>query len=117
MREVRDMEKFAKDRAEHKLDPIEDVYAERRRQIDSEGWTPEHDDAHADFEMARAAASYALATSWTDEMRDGPPPSTWPWDQKWWKPQDRRRDLVRAAALILAEIERLDRLAQPGDAA
>jgi hypothetical protein len=33
----------------------------------------------------------------------------WPWDRKWWKPTDRRRDLVKAAALILAEIERLDR--------
>jgi hypothetical protein len=35
----------------------------------------------------------------------------WPWDRKWWKPKDRRRDLVRAGALILAEIERLDRAA------
>jgi hypothetical protein len=30
----------------------------------------------------------------------------------WWKPKDRRRDLVRAAALIIAEIERLDRDAE-----
>jgi hypothetical protein len=35
----------------------------------------------------------------------------WPWEDKWWKPKDRRRDLVRAGALIVAEIERLDRLA------
>jgi len=33
----------------------------------------------------------------------------WPWDPKWWKPKDRRRDLVRAAALIIAEIDRHDR--------
>lgn len=29
----------------------------------------------------------------------------------WWKPKDRRRNLVKAGALIVAEIERLDRLA------
>ncbi|HGM7247685.1 TPA: hypothetical protein ACKQE9_006505, partial [Pseudomonas aeruginosa] len=33
-----------------------DVQAERRRQITAEGWTPEHDDEHADGQMARAAA-------------------------------------------------------------
>lgn len=33
----------------------------------------------------------------------------WPWDREWWKPKDRRRNLVRAAALLIAEIERLDR--------
>jgi hypothetical protein len=35
----------------------------------------------------------------------------WPWSVQWWKPKDRRRDLVRAGALIVAEIERLDRAA------
>ena len=33
----------------------------------------------------------------------------WPWSLDWWKPKDPRRDLVRAGALIVAEIERLDR--------
>ena len=33
----------------------------------------------------------------------------WPWDSGWWKPKNRRHDLVRAAALVVAEIERLDR--------
>ena len=31
------------------------------------------------------------------------------WSKDWWKPKDKRRDLIRAAALIVAEIERLDR--------
>lgn len=37
----------------------------------------------------------------------------WPlsWAKSWLKPKDRRRDLIRAAALIIAEIERLDRAA------
>lgn len=41
--------------------------------------------------------------------RDGHVPPTWPWGAEWWKPKEPRRDLVRAGALIIAEIERLDR--------
>lgn len=84
-----------------------DVLAERQRQISAEGWTPEHDDKHTDGELAAAAACYANPI----QVRSGGVPSAWPWDRKWWKPRDRRSDLVRAGALILAEIERLDRLA------
>ncbi|MCT5529908.1 hypothetical protein LZL70_30340, partial [Pseudomonas aeruginosa] len=40
-----------------------DVQAERRRQVEAEGWTPEHDDEHSHGQMARAAACYALAGS------------------------------------------------------
>lgn len=36
-----------------------DVLAERRRQIETEGWTPEHDDRHNAGEMALAASCYA----------------------------------------------------------
>lgn len=38
-------------------------------------------------------------------------PRQWPftWWLDWWKPTTYRRDLVKAGALILAEIERLDR--------
>jgi hypothetical protein len=38
-------------------------------------------------------------------------PALWPWATAWWKPRDRRRNLVRAAALVLADIERIDRAA------
>lgn len=92
-----------------------DVQAERRRQVEAEGWTPEHDDAHSHGEMARAAACYALAGS--SAPNDGTAALlvslAWPWDQQWWKPTTARRDLVKACALALAEIERLDRAA-PG---
>ncbi|MDU0668403.1 hypothetical protein ACPG8G_12795 [Pseudomonas aeruginosa] len=83
----------------------------RRRQITAEGWTPEHDDAHSHGEMARAAACYALAGS--SAPNDGTAALlvslAWPWDEQWWKPTSARRDLVKACALALAEIERLDR--------
>lgn len=100
-------------------DGVSLIAAERRRQIDAEGWTPEHDDQHEDGEMARAAACYALP----DERRQyglggyfDPMPKLWPWDRQWWKPRnsDRVRELVKAGALIAAEIDRLQRLATRG---
>lgn len=81
-----------------------DVLAERRRQVEAEGWTPEHDDDHGDGSLALAAACYA-----DKDRPDGMCPGRWPWHASDWKPKDRRADLVRAGALILAEIERLDR--------
>ena len=87
-----------------------DVAAERRRQIESEGWTPEHDDKREGGDMARAAACYALhAAGYRGD--DTAMLRFWPWLDAWWKPGDQRRDLVKAGALILAEIERLDRAA------
>lgn len=100
----------------------QDVVAERERQKTVEGWTARHDDAHNQGEMAVAAGVYALiagsdATSYRN-ARDGYSLNDyhqpiidhlWPWDRSWFKPTERRRDLVKAGALILAEIERLDR--------
>lgn len=94
-----------------------DVLTERQRQQDAEGWTPEHDDGHCGGEMARAAVAYVL---WGAGSPAGPvtplPGATpellvpgWPWSADWWKPTTRRSDLVKATALLLAEIERLDR--------
>ncbi|MEN1707952.1 hypothetical protein [Pseudomonas aeruginosa] len=90
-----------------------DVQAERRRQITAEGWTPEHDDEHSHGQIARAAACYALAGSSApnDETAALLVSLAWPWDEQWWKPSTARRDLIKAGALILAEIERLDRTA------
>lgn len=85
-----------------------DVQAERRRQITAEGWTPEHDDLYCAAELPRAAAAYILNGA-NDEA-----PAIWPFSAKWWKPRDARSNYVRASALILAEIERLDRAAAAG---
>ncbi|ARC37850.1 hypothetical protein A6J80_17185 [Paracoccus yeei] len=95
----------------------QDVMAERHRQISDEGWTPELDDCHDRSEMAQAAACYALSGTPVDESLfihgrwKDPRDLFWPWSPEWWKPTGRRRDLVKAGALILAEIERLDRAA------
>jgi len=86
----------------------QDVMAERQRQVAIEGWTPEHDDHHMDGELEQAAACYAYKAT---AMAKLTPPSFWPWDEVWWKPDAHRRMLVKAGALILAAIERLDRRA------
>lgn len=87
-----------------------DVVAERRRQVDDEGWDAEHDDQYQNSgQMAQAAAAYALRAS---PAQYNHAHDLWPWSDEWWKPKDVRRDLVRAAALIIAEIERLDRHSQ-----
>lgn len=103
--------------AEALTDATCDVLAERRRQVEQEGWTPQHDDEHDDGVMARAAACYALydlgvpgATMLENGVR------LWPWNWSWLKPKGNRENLVRSGALILAEIERLDRAAAKREA-
>ncbi|EMK4941447.1 ead/Ea22-like family protein [Escherichia coli] len=86
---------------------ILDVIAERQRQQSVEGWMPEHDDEHCNGELAMAAVCYINETGTVN--RNGGKPWGWPWDASWWKPTNPRRDLVKAGALILAEIERIDR--------
>lgn len=86
-----------------------DIIAERQRQIIEEGWKPEHDDEHDKGELAMAAVCYINETGTVN--RNGGKPWGWPWGASWWKPDTRRRNLVKAGALILAEIERLDRAA------
>ena len=93
-----------------------DVMNERDRQRNEEGWTPEHDDQHRGGELALAAGSYCESAARPRLLARAPGaaftvPRLWPrgWSLDWWKPKDPRRDLVRAGALIIAEIERLDR--------
>lgn len=99
---------------------IHDIIVERQRQQSVEGWTLEHDDEHTGGEMARAALAYLqLAALWTNPDLKFYPlivnPSVWPWSPDWWKPTNPRRDLVKAGALIAAEIERIDRAAHQSE--
>lgn len=108
------------------------IAEERLRQTQVEGWTAEHDDEHSGGEMVSAAVCYAVhaqgrawivANNPRPDLGDGlkryrgeepPMGCDWPWDDEWWKPQDPIRDLVRAGALIAAEIDRLQRAAPTG---
>lgn len=98
---------------------IDMVGAERIRQITAEGFTTDHDDQHADGVLARAGACYAMNAGKAAQYEErheirmlpadyarSPMPAEWPWALDWWKPKTQMQDLLRAAALILAEIER-----------
>jgi hypothetical protein len=90
---------------------VEEVAAERERQITAEGFTLEHDDAHEDGELLSAGMAYYLhATGRPGQEQEGAIPPGWPWEPAWWKPSTPRRDLVKAGALYLAEKARLARL-------
>ncbi|WP_175649925.1 hypothetical protein [Pseudomonas sp. Marseille-P9899] len=93
-----------------------DLLTERRRQVRVEGYTLEHDDQYTEGQLAEAASSYAF---WAEHCEHYPenlddlrikPPATWPWAPEHWKPTSQRLMLIKAGALILAELERLDRL-------
>ena len=89
---------------------LSEIAKERTRQIDTEGWTQEHDDAYLHSELAIAGAAYALSGAGWEKTAAA---ELWPsvFDYSMFKPKNHRRDLVRAAALIVSEIERLDRIA------
>jgi hypothetical protein len=91
------------------------INEERQRQILQEGWTPDHDDTHTDASMGRAAITYIIAADQAHMFESAA--VHWPWGMDWYKPSsDPVRNLVKAGALIAAEIDRLQRLA-PKEAA
>lgn len=103
-----------------KMTGVELIAAERERQVSVEGWTPEHDDTHHDASLTRAGMSYTYSArrqilGATKEFGLLKPwQSLWPWHDEWWKPSaDPIRNLVKAGALIAAEIDRLQRLENP----
>lgn len=79
------------------------IAAERQRQIDSEGYSLEHDASdHVDGDLAKAAACYALPESVRESAMDL-------WPEGWrFKADTRIRELEKAGALIAAEIDRLE---------
>lgn len=84
------------------------IAAERRRQIEREDWTTDHDDGWLSGELALAAACYAVPPG-SRESRGVE--ELWPWHTDEWKPSpdDRVKELAKAGALIAAEIDRLQR--------
>lgn len=102
---------------------LSDVIAERARQVVAEHFVAAHDDHHVRGELAKAAAAYTVHSIVIADLRargmdaasieqvaaQGGLPKFWPWQRSWWKPTTQRRNLVKAAALLVAEIERLDR--------
>lgn len=96
------------------------IAEERKRQIEEEGWTAEHDSTHTSMCLSCAAASYALDVaskhgdvheSWKKTYKEASV-EVWPFDEEWFKPtpNDPIRQLVKAGALIAAEIDRLNQM-------
>lgn len=95
------------------------IAQERARQIEKEGWTAEHDAEHVCGELTDAAVMYAMRKYWKDRInpmivgKEGMPGFMWPFGEESFKPSNeswpdgRIRDLVKAGALIAAEIDRL----------
>ena len=93
------------------------IAAERKRQINEEGWDAKHDANHCNGSLVRAAVCYATeAIDMTVCEPQGPVGGVgtvyldpWPWDQHWdkRKKHNRIRQLEIAGALIAAEIDRL----------
>lgn len=83
-----------------------DVFNERARQQAGEAFDASWDDRHnTSCELIEAAICYADNITGPTAHK----PVRWPWNIDWWKPTTRRGNLVKAAALLIAEIERLDR--------
>lgn len=95
------------------------VTRERIRQITQERWSEGHDDEHTDHSLAVVAAMYAVADVEDVHVVRHTPGGfnydAWPmsWDAEWDKRDQhpRLRQLSIAGALICAEIDRLQRLA------
>jgi hypothetical protein len=94
---------------------MELIASERLWQIQAKGYTTAHDDEHINGEIARAAAWYALPPAFNVPSEGIVPGSPcllhliYPQDWTMPAPGDRVRDLIKAGALIVAEIERLRR--------
>lgn len=91
-----------------------DVAWERNRQISQKGYNAERDQQNIHLELVSAALCFADVymdqANGTPIPDDEPAPIEWPvtWDEDRWKVLPKRDNLVRAAALLIAEIDRLD---------
>lgn len=90
-----------------RLSGAELIAIERQRQIEEEGYEMQHDDEHDAGELLAAAICYAHNAG---QFKSGAP-REWPWRSDYWKPTAGNpvRDLVKAGALIAAEIDRINR--------
>lgn len=90
-----------------KTNVLEEIRYEREHQIVDLGYNEQWDDEYKNYQLVKAAICYAnpLIANLKNIV-----PSAWPFDKVYWKPRTYRENLIRAAALIVAEIERVDRI-------
>lgn len=102
---------------------IEMIADERKRQVEVEGYSEQHDSCHSPRKLIQAAQTYLESADLTLHSKEFSPSNswhqtnlpfyrneikrTWPWEQESFKPTTDIRDLVKAGALIAAAIDRL----------
>ncbi len=86
------------------MNGLERIQKERQRQLEEEKWDADRDDQYVKGQLAAAGFAYEMATENNKNM-----PIFWPWAGIWWKPTTQTRNLEKAGALYLAEIDRLKR--------
>lgn len=107
---------------------IELIADERQKQIAEHGYNNDHDQDHYSFELTKAAICYAdrATMEWLAVWQDRTP-ERWPFEASEWKPlpqipghpcpiitkDDAVKMLVKAGALIAAEIDRLQSRVEP----
>lgn len=79
---------------------LNEVKLERIRQINDENYSLENDKKYINNELPRAAATYCLKNL-NNRV------SFWPWNIITFKPTNEKRDLIKASALIIAELQRI----------
>lgn len=104
---------------------LDQIAVERARQKHMEGWDYIHDEQHTKGEIALAAACYAAHAACVEaldrleelsederirvRMAQNFVHQMWPWAEHWFKPtHGATRNLVKAGALIAAEIDRVN---------
>lgn len=94
---------------------LRDVIAERIDQIDRHGFTLAHDRGHHPGNLALGAASYlntAIDQLHGKHCDPKAPADTWPWEREAWRPGDARANIVKALAIGLAVLDRIDHAAR-----
>lgn len=87
---------------------IESVIKERKYQVIRKGFDWLHDDQYENDELIRGALAYLTPADERDIDKETGAPKDFPWKPKWWKssPDDRIKDLIKAASLIISDIDR-----------
>ncbi len=85
------------------------ITIERVRQVVAKGYTPAGDTVYRSGELLDAARAYcASAAAWPTEIGQWEAgKDRWPWNPVFFEPESPQPDLIRAGALVCAEIERL----------
>lgn len=108
---------------------LELIAKERARQVVEEGFDAAHDAKYKHLELVRAGVSYACVPVIRGEGREQNipaerveeeiaiiPEEVWPWDVKWWKPGTDKQCLIKAGALIAAQLDKLIAEEEHGEA-